>query len=70
MKAKTEKLIYDIFRLCDKTVWIDDWKDFHKSFDKIVKKFGYDLNSIYFNKKKVFKKNKNKRKELFKKMGD
>lgn len=52
-KEDTEKMIYDIFKLCDGTVWVEDWKDFQKSFEKILKKFGYDLYPIYFGKTKA-----------------
>lgn len=52
-KEKTEKMICEIFKLCDSTVWIEDWLDFQKSFDKIVKKFGYNLYPIYFGKTKA-----------------
>ena len=47
-KTKTEKMIYDIFRLCDKTVWLEDFLDFQKGFEKILKKRGYNLWKIYF----------------------
>jgi hypothetical protein len=51
-KTETEKMIYEIFRLCDGTVWLEDWFDFQKSFEKILKKFGHDLYPIYFGKSK------------------
>lgn len=46
---KTEKLIYDIFRLCDKTVWLEDFKKFQSEFEGILKNRGYNLWKIYFN---------------------
>lgn len=52
INKKTEKIIFEIFRLCDKTVWLEDWFDFQESFEKILKKFGYDLYPIYFGKTK------------------
>ncbi len=55
MKSKPndiEKMIYELFSLCDKTVWMEDWLDFHKSFEKILKKFGYELHLIYYGKSK------------------
>ena len=51
-KNKTEKMIYEIFRLCDKTVWLEDWHEFQETFEKILKTFGYDLYPIYFGKTK------------------
>ena len=69
-------MIYDIFRLCDRTVWCEDWLDFQIAFEKIIKKFGYDLNLIYYGNKKTawLKKkedngiaDKNKKKERAKK---
>ena len=62
-KEDTEKMICEIFRLCDGTVWLEDWFEFQKSFEKILKKFGYDLYPIYFGKTKTeFMKSK---KELY-----
>jgi hypothetical protein len=56
-KTETEKMICEIFKLCDGTVWLEDWFDFQKSFEKILKKFNYDLYPIYFGKTKAeFKK--------------
>lgn len=55
MKSKPkdiEKMIFELFSLCDKTVWIEDWLDFHKSFEKILKKFGYDIYQIYYGRSK------------------
>ncbi len=53
-KTETEKMIYEIFRLCAGTVWLEeDWFNFEKSFEKILKKFDYDLYSTYFGKTKV-----------------
>ena len=40
-KKQTEKLIFQIFKLCDETVWIE-------AFEKILKKFGLDIYPIYF----------------------
>lgn len=51
-KTKTEKMIKEIFRLCDQTVWMEDWFDFQESFEKILKKHGLDLYPIYFGKSK------------------
>ncbi len=47
-----EKLIYDIFRLCDRTVWMEDWQDFQDSFEGILIKRGLDLYMIYHGKSK------------------
>ena len=47
-KIETEKMLWDIFRLCDETVWIADMLDFQKVFEKILKKRGYNLWKIYF----------------------
>jgi 5'-deoxynucleotidase YfbR-like HD superfamily hydrolase len=62
MKTKTtdtEKMIYEIFKLCDRTVWMEDWLEFQKTFEKILKKFGYDIYPIYYGKtKKEFMKAK------------
>lgn len=64
-KPETQKMIYDIFKLCDETVWMEDFFDFQKSFEKILKKFGYDLYPIYYGgTKKEFIK---KRKEVYNK---
>jgi hypothetical protein len=52
-KTETEKMLYHLFRLCDETVWVDDWPAFMKSFEKILKKFGYDIYSIYFGRNKT-----------------
>lgn len=59
-KLKTEKMIYEIFRMCDETVWMEDFFDFQEGFEKILKKFGYDLFPIYFgiSKKEWLKKKK------------
>lgn len=59
-KTETEKMIYKLFKLCDQTVWLEDFFDFQKSFEKILKKFGYDLFPIYFgmSKKEWMKKKK------------
>lgn len=46
---KTEKLLYDIFRLCDRTVWLEDFKEFQKEFENILKANNYNLWKIYFN---------------------
>lgn len=64
-KTETEKMIYEIFRLCDGTVWAEDWFDFQKSFEKLLKKFGYDLYPIYFGKSK--KEWEKERKEVYEK---
>ena len=45
-------MIYEIFRLCDGTVWLEDWFDFQEAFEKIIKKHGLDLYPIYFGKSK------------------
>lgn len=45
---KTEQLLHDIFQLCDKTVWLDDFKEFQLAFEGILKKRGYNLWKIYF----------------------
>ena len=50
-KTETEKMLFEIFRICDETVWLKDWNGFQKSFGKIIKKYGYDLRKIYFEKK-------------------
>lgn len=47
-KKETEKMLYDIFRLCDRTVWLEDFPDFQKTFEKIIKKRGYNLWKMYF----------------------
>lgn len=55
MKTKlrdTEKMLHDLFKLCDSTVWLEDWLDFHNAFEKILKKNGYDLYTIYYGKSK------------------
>ena len=44
----TESLLYDIFSLCDKTVWLEDFKEFQKTFEGILRKRGYNLWKIYF----------------------
>ena len=51
-KTPTEKMICEIFKLCDETVWVEDWLEFQKAFEKILKKFGHDLYPIYFGKSK------------------
>ena len=45
---KTEKLLYDIFRLCDGTVWCEDWLEFQEGFKNILMKYNYNLWKIYF----------------------
>ena len=51
-KNQTEKMLCEIFRLCDKTVWLEDFFDFQEAFEKILQKHGYDLYPIYFGKTK------------------
>lgn len=51
-KKETEKMIREIFQLCDKTVWLEDFFDFQEAFEKILKKHGLDLYPIYFGKSK------------------
>ena len=45
---KSDKLIFDIFRLCDKTIWLEDFKEFQTQFESILRKGGYNLWRIYF----------------------
>lgn len=47
--TKTEDLIYEIFRLCDRIVWEEDFPRFQKAFEIILKAKGYNLWKIYFN---------------------
>lgn len=46
--SKTECMLWDIFRLCDKTVWCEDWLEFQEGFEKILKGHGHSLWKIYF----------------------
>ncbi len=41
-------MIYDIFRLCDEYVHVDDFEEFRTRFSRIVKNSGYDINEIYY----------------------
>ena len=47
-KKQIEKLIFQIFKLCDETIWLEDWFEFQVAFEKILKKFGLDIYPIYF----------------------
>lgn len=65
-KKEVEKMIYYLFRVCDETVWLNDWAVFEKKFGEITQKFGFDLYKIYHGKtlaemqSQYKKKNKNK----------
>lgn len=47
-KQEIEKMIYDIFRICDSHVDIGLWDDFHKEIEKTLKKRKLDIWKIYY----------------------
>ncbi|OFY87776.1 MAG: hypothetical protein A3F72_02740 [Bacteroidetes bacterium RIFCSPLOWO2_12_FULL_35_15] len=49
-KKKIEKMIHDLFRVCDCWVDIDCFVRFENDFCKAVKKHGFDLHQIYYGK--------------------
>jgi hypothetical protein len=49
-KDKIEKMIHNLFRLCDETVGLSHFIEFEDSFSKVVNKAGYDLHKIYYGK--------------------
>jgi len=48
IKEGTKDLLFEIFRLCDKTVDMNEWDLFVKQFEKICKDYKYDINEIYY----------------------
>lgn len=72
-KKEVEKMIYDLFRVCDRTVWLDDWSRFEKEFGEVTEKFGFDLYKIFYGKTtaemKVVNEKKNTPKGINKKKG-
>lgn len=45
----TEKLIFNLFKVCDKYIDVDDFVDFESEFAEIVLEFtGMDLYEIYY----------------------
>lgn len=49
-KKAIEKLIYNIFRVCDSWVDIEVFVRFEDEFSKETRKFGFDLHKIYYGK--------------------
>jgi len=48
--TKEETMVWEIFRLCDEYVWIDDFVEFEDKFGRITKQSGIDLHKIYYGK--------------------
>lgn len=76
---KIDKMIHDMFRLCDEYVGISVFIEFEDKFSKVAKKAGYDLHKIYYgktyqemkakyNRYKVLKTKKTKKIDSFKKV--
>ena len=58
-KYKNKKqMIYDIFRLCDEYIYVDDFKDFRTKFSRILKRNGLDLEEIYYDSDSPYRKKK------------
>ena len=55
-RKKIEKMLFRIFRLCDMTVWVDDWWDFDAGFKEIAKEYGFDMEKIYYKQHKKHEK--------------
>lgn len=49
-RKEIEKMIYRLFRLCDKYVELKHSVEFEDECSKVVKKFGHDLHQIYYGK--------------------
>jgi len=57
-KKAVEKLIYNLFRVCDSWVYVDDFVRFEDDFSKETSKFDIDLHKIYYGKSYHEMKNK------------
>jgi hypothetical protein len=49
-KGEIEKMIYDLFKVCDETVDIKSFVNFENEFSKVIKGYGFDLHQIYYGK--------------------
>lgn len=64
-------MLYELFRLGDGTVWLEDWEQYEDSFAEILEKYGYDLYLIYHGKtKEQLNEERDKRREKALREGD
>ena len=50
LETEIQKMIYELFRLCDGYVELKHFVQFEDEFSKVVKDGGYDLHQIYYGK--------------------
>ena len=51
-RSDMKTMLIAIYDLCDRTVWFEDWYDFHRDLEKVFKRHGFDLYETIYGKDK------------------